>query len=137
MSQYSKPLPIILEDGKEYWEGCKRHEVLIQRCRDCGEVQFPHRTVCSHCFSTAVESLKASGKGTVYSFTTVYRAPIEGFESDLPYTIVIVDMDEGTRMMSRIVECEPEHVSIGMKIEVVFDDVTADVSLPMFKPVAS
>lgn len=139
MAEYQKPLPTILEESKEYWGGCKRHELLLQKCRLCGQYQFPHRTICSHCdtLTSDLEVVKASGKGTVYSFSTVFRPLSAGFAPDVPYTIVLVDLAEGPRMMSSMVDCEPENVKIDMGVEVVFDDVTEEVTLPKFRPLRS
>jgi len=135
MAGYAKPLPTITEEGKPYWEGCKRHEFLLQRCNDCNKFQFPHRTICSHCSSFNVKSVRGSGKGVVYSFTTVYRPPTGGFELDVPYTVAIIELDEGPRMMSNVVGCKPEDVRIGMRVGVIFEDVTEEITLPKFKPI--
>lgn len=137
MNEYSKPLPTITEEAQTYWEGCKRHELLLQRCRECDKFQFPHRTVCSNCFSFKLETVRASGKGKVYSFSTVYRAPSKAFEPDVPYTIALIDLDEGPRMTSTVIDCKPEEVRIGMRVAVVFDDITEEVTLPRFKPVTN
>lgn len=134
MKDYSKPLPAVTEEGREYWEGCKRHELLLQQCKECGKLQFPHRTICIGCFSVALQTVKASGKGKVYSFSTVYRAPSKGFLQDLPYTVGLIELDEGPRITSNIVGCKPEEVKIGMKVEVVFEDITDDITLPKFIP---
>lgn len=140
MADYKKPLPTILPESEEYWAGCKRHELLVQRCRTCGQIQWPFRTHCSNCdtLTTDLEPVKASGKGTVYSYSTVYRPLTEAFAEDIPYTVILVDLDEeGARMMSSMVDCKPEDVKIGMKVEVVFEDATDEVSIPRFRPVSN
>jgi uncharacterized OB-fold protein len=86
------------------------------------------------CFSFDVDWVKASGRGTVYSVTVCHR-PAPGFEKDVPYNIVLIELEEGVRMMSTVVGCDNDEVRIGMAVEVVFDDVTADVTLPKFRPV--
>ena len=137
MSKYEKPLPTILPESVAYWKGCKRHELLLQRCRICGNYQFPHRTICSHCDSLTsnLEVVKASGKGTVYTYSAVYHPLSAAFGPDVPYIVVIIDLDEGPRMMSNMMDCDPGEVKIGMRVEVVFHDVTEEISLPKFKPI--
>ena len=129
----AKPLPIPTEDSREYWEGCRRHELLVQSCNSCGKPQFYPRALCSHCFSTDLGWIQATGRGTVYSFTTVYRAPSPAFTSEVPYVIALIDLDEGVRMMSRLVDCDPEAVKVGGSVEVTFRDESPEISLPMFK----
>ena len=130
-----KPLPWIHSETKHYWDSARRHELHIQRCRTCGQHYFPPRDFCPSCFSFDVEWTKVSGRGTLYSFTVFHR-PAPGFEEDVPYNIALIDLEEGTRMMSTIVECPLEDLKIGMPVEVVFDDITTEVTLPKFKPVS-
>lgn len=138
MAEYEKPLPTTQPESEAYWAGCKRHEFLLQKCRTCGQYQFPHKTICSNCDSLTsdLEVVKASGKGTVYTHSAVYRPLSPAFGPDVPYIVVIVDLDEGPRMMSNMVGCTPDEVKIGMRVEVVFDDVTEEVTLPKFKLLA-
>ncbi|OPY67193.1 MAG: hypothetical protein A4E57_02435 [Syntrophorhabdaceae bacterium PtaU1.Bin034] len=132
--EYKKPLPYIHDETKDYWDGAKRHELLIRRCRSCGLHHFYPRDFCPSCFSFDVEWVKASGRGTVYSFTVCHR-PAPGFENEVPYNLVLVELEEGPRMMSNVVGCENEELRIGMRVEVVFDDVSSEVTLPRFRPV--
>lgn len=134
MIEYKKPLPMPDMDSKEFWDGCHRHELLIQRCDNCHSYRFPPEVICPVCFSTASKWTKASGKGIVYTFTVVRRATGPDWEADVPYTIAFIQLDEGVRMVSNVVGCKPEEIKIGMKVEVTFDDVTETQSLPKFKP---
>ncbi len=134
MADYQKPLPVVNEDTREYWAACQRHELLIQQCRACGRFQFYPRGICAHCLSEDLAWAKASGKGEVYSFSVVQRPPTKAFAADVPYTIAVVELAEGVRMMTNIVDCPPDQVRIGMPVEVVFEDVTAEISLPKFRP---
>lgn len=131
--EYKKPLPYIHDETKEYWDGARRHELQIRRCRACGEYYFYPREFCPSCFSFDVEWTKASGRATLYSFTVCLR-PAPGFEEDAPYAIALVELEEGVRMMSTIAECPLEDLLVGMPLEVVFDDVTPEVTLPKFRP---
>ena len=128
------PLPRPYQDTAAYWEAAKAHRFLIQKCKTCGESQFYPRGVCSHCLSSDLEWYKPSGKATVYSYSVNHRAPHPGFQGKTPFVLAIVELAEGPRMMTNIVDCDPESVRIGMPVTVCFDDVTDEVTLPMFKP---
>ncbi len=132
-NDYKKPLPYIHTETADYWEGAKRNELLIRRCRSCGQPHFYPRDFCPSCFSFDVEWVKTNGRGSLYSFTVCHR-PAPGFEDDVPYNLALIDLEEGVRMMSAVVECPNEDLKIGMAVEVVFDDVSTDVSLPKFRP---
>lgn len=135
MPDYKKPLPTADQDTKSFWDGCKRHDLLVQRCKACGKHQFYPRRHCAHCFSLdSMEWVKSSGKGTVYSFTVTYQNRAAGFKEDVPYVLAYVMLDEGVRMMTNVVGCKPEDVRIDMPVTVVFEDATPDVSIPKFQP---
>ena len=131
MEIYTKPVPRVTEETKPYWEGCRKHQLLIQRCKSCGKFQFYPRALCSHCLSDSLEWVEARGTGTIYSFSNVYRPPSKEFK-ELPYTVAIIELDEGVRMMSNVVNVPPGEVRIGMRVKVVFEDIREDLSLPKF-----
>jgi uncharacterized protein len=131
---YEKPLPYIHSETGDYWEGTRRHELLVRRCRSCGKHHFYPRDFCPSCFSYDIEWTQTKGRGIVYSFTICHR-PAPGFEKDVPYNLAIIELDEGVRMMSTIVDCAPDEIRIGMAVKVIFDDVTPQVTLPKFTPV--
>jgi uncharacterized OB-fold protein len=133
--KYAKPLPRVDEETKGFWEACRRHELYLQRCRDCGEVRYYPRALCPNCLSDRTEWLRSRGNGTVYTFTVTYQNQSAGFRDSLPYVLAYVELAEGVRMLTNIVGCAPDQVKIGMPVEVTFDDVTPDVTLPKFKPV--
>jgi len=132
---YRKPLPRIDEESRGYWEALARHELYFQRCRDCGAKRFYPRALCPACLSSATEWIRASGRGTVYSFTVTHQNQAPGFREELPYVLAIVELDEGVRMMTNVVGCAPDAVRVGMPVQVVFEDVTAEITLPKFRPV--
>lgn len=136
MAEYNKPLPLIDFDSQEYWNGCKRHELLVQRCKNCRKFRFPPDPACRACASLDSEWIKVSGKGKIYTYTITTQAVLSAFR-EVPYAIVLVELDDvqGVRVVSNIVDCKPDDIYIGMPVEVVFDDVTDDVTLPKFKPV--
>lgn len=131
-----KPLPVPNEDTRPFWEACRRHELLLQRCNACGRVQFYPRAMCSACLSRDMSWQKATGLGTVYSYTVVHRPPSPAFAADVPYVVALIDLEEGVRMMSHVVDCRPEDVTVGQRVQVAFRDETTDITLPVFRPVA-
>jgi len=132
---YRKPLPRIDEESRGFWEALQRHELYVQRCRSCSTTRFYPRAVCTVCMSSEVEWVRCSGRGTVYSFTVTHQNQAPGFREELPYVLAIVELDEGPRVMTNIVGCAADAVKIGMAVEVVFEDVTGDVTLAKFQPV--
>jgi uncharacterized OB-fold protein len=134
MENYEKPLPDVHDETRPFWDGCKKHELLLQKCLECGRFYFYPRSICPHCFSDHNTWMKVSGRGKVYSFTVSFRPATQAFLEDLPYNIAIVELEEGVRMMSNIVNCDNDDLVIDMPVEVVFDDVTAEFTLPRFKP---
>jgi uncharacterized OB-fold protein len=134
--KYAKPLPRIDEESKGFWEACQRHELYLQRCRDCAALRYYPRALCPSCLSDRIEWVRASGKGTVYTFTVTYQNQAPGFRDALPYVMAYVELAEGVRMLTNIVGCAPDEVRIGMPVDLVFEDVTPSVTLPKFTPAA-
>ena len=134
---YAKPLPAIDEETRPFWDYAKKHELRMQKCVECGKIYYPPSTLCPHCHSwKGSEWVKLSGKGQVYSFIVARRATNPAFAKEVPYVVAIIETEEGGRLISNVIDCKPEDVKIGMPVEVVFDDVTDEVTLPKFKPVA-
>ncbi len=135
--RYAKPLPRIDEESKGFWEAVQRHELYIQRCGACGTARYYPRALCPHCLSSDTQWLLSSGRGTVYTYTVTQQNQAPGFRDSLPYVLAYVELDEGVRMLTNIVDCGPEAVKIGMAVEAVFEDVTPEATLPKFKPLTS
>ena len=134
MSKYQKPLPIINQDNAPYWDYCRKHELRMQKCEGCGHIRFPVSILCPKCHSMDAVWTKLSGKGKVFSYI-VFRVPyVESYKDDIPYTVSIIQLDEGPRMESNLVVSDLEDIRIDMPVKVFFDDVTDEVSLPKFKP---
>ena len=134
MPDYAKPLPYMHRETQSFWDGTKKHELWIQRCKDCQKFYFYPRSFCPHCLSDQTEWTRVSGRGKIYSFTVSNRPASPAFKEDTPYNIALVELEEGVRMMSNIVECKNEDLRIDMPVEVVFDDVTPEITLPKFRP---
>ncbi|MBZ5752686.1 Zn-ribbon domain-containing OB-fold protein [Metabacillus rhizolycopersici] len=126
------PQPTV--ETARFWEGCRVHELIIQKCSDCHNFQFYPRLMCTNCTSRKVEWMKASGRGKVMSFTIVHRAISKAYLSQVPYVIAIIELEEGPTMMSNIVQCEPKAVEIGMEVEVVFENWSDTITMPQFSP---
>ncbi len=134
--RYAKPLPHIDEENRPWWEAAQRHELYIQKCRDCGDLRFHPRALCTSCMSSNTEWVKCSGRGKIYTFTVTNQNGSAGFRDSLPYVLAWVDLEEGVRILTNIVDCPPAQVKIDQRVEVVFDDVTPDVTLVKFRPAA-
>lgn len=136
MGAYQKPLPVRDAISAPYWEACRRHELILQRCAGCGSFRFPPASMCSRCRSGKTEWSRASGKGKVFSWNVVvHPIPHAVYAQDVPYVVALVELDEGVRMPTNIVDCDPHRIEADMPVEVVFDDVTEAVTLPKFRPV--
>lgn len=138
MSAPSKPLPKPDPVTQPFWDSLKAHGIQIQKCNACGEHIFYPRGLCPHCFSSDLSWEPASGKGKVYAFTIVHRQPNPAFAADMPYVVALIELDEGVRMMTNLVDVEPdpEHVKVGMPVEIVYDDVNDEITLPKWRPQA-
>lgn len=133
---YAKPLPVPDPDSAHFWAGCRSHRVLIQRCRSCGTYRFPAGPVCPSCRSREADWIEAPGRGTVFGWIVVrHPVPRSVYQEDVPYIVALVTLEEGVRMATNIIGCEPEAVTAGMEVELTFHDVTVDISLPKFRPV--
>ena len=134
MTQYNKPLPEITLLTESFWQGTKEHQLRLQRCDDCGAFRFIPKEVCPSCASVQATWTPVSGAGTVYSYSTVYRGTGQAFQEDLPFIVVMVELAEGPRVISHLIDCAPDQVQIDMPVTVVFEDVTPEVSLYKFRP---
>ena len=132
-----KPLPVPTPETAPYWEGLKQHELRIQRCKDCNQAYFYPRPFCPKCFSWNIEWFTASGKASLHTYEIVHRAA-PAFAADTPYVLAVVQLDEGPRMMTNLVEVEPEpsKLPLDMPLEIVYEQVSDEITLPKFRPVA-
>ncbi len=133
---YDKPLPIIDPESAPYWAALRERRLILKRCRDCGRYHFYPRALCPHCHSDALEWSDARGTGSIYSYTVARRPAGPAFKDATPDVVAVVDLDEGARMMTNLLIDDVESVRIGQRVNVVFDAVTDDVTLPRFKPAA-
>ena len=131
----AKPMPVPDADSRPFWEGCREHRLRIERCSECAAARFPPASLCPHCRSSRSEWITASGRGTVFSWIVVrHPVPKDMYAHEVPYVVALVELEEGVRLPTNIVGCEPHAIRAGMQVEVVFEDVSAGVTLPRFRP---
>ena len=127
-----KPAPVVDEESREYWAAGQLGRLLLKLCRDCQRHHFFPRVICPHCHSLHVEWTDARGTGTIYSFTVARRPAGPAFKEDVPYAVALVELDEGPRMMTRILG-DADAVRINMAVEVDFATLADTFALPFFK----
>lgn len=131
-----RPLSGISDDTRFFWDGARAGKLLIQRCKGCGELRHPPGPVCPSCHSFEWDTVEASGRGTVYSFVVMHYPEVPPF--DHPNPIVLVELEEGTRLISQIVGIQPGEVRIGQAVQVEFNSFNdGELVLPQFRPVAA
>jgi uncharacterized protein len=134
MAEPARARPKPTPETQHFWDGTQAGELRLQRCDACANVYFPPRPFCPACASRKVSVFKASGKGKLYSYVINHRPAAPGFTP--PYAIAVVELDEGPRMMSNIVDCPqtPEALELDMKLEVAFEKLDDKITLPLFRP---
>ncbi len=132
-----KPMLPPTELTQFFWDAAKAHKLAIQRCDDCRHYQHWPQVRCSKCGSDRLSPSEVSGKGSIYSFCIVHHLFHPGFAADVPYSLAIVELDEqpGLRVVANIVDCANEAVSVGMAVEVTFEE-REGYTLPQFRPAA-
>jgi uncharacterized OB-fold protein len=128
------PVPAITDAMRPFFAAARDHRLVVQRCVACGTLRFPAREICTQCVSRDVEWAPVAGRGTVFSYSIVHQVYDPGFASLVPYAVVIVELEEGVRLVSNLVDCRPADIRIGMPVEVVFEVLTPEVTLPKFRP---
>ena len=133
MADAARAHPVPTPETQHYWDGAKRGELLVQRCEECSKTYFPPRPFCPACGSRKVNVVKVSGKATLYSYVINHRAA-PGFTA--PYAIAVVELAEGPRLMTNIVDCPqtPEALQLDMALEVAFETLDDTITLPVFRP---
>lgn len=131
--EYPRPLPRLRGFAADFYAYCRKHELRFQRCRACGRWRHVPRDMCAACGSFDWEWARSSGKGTLFSWTTTMQPMMPQFADLVPYSPVVVELEEGVRMLSWLVDTDADDFTLGLPVEVVFDDVTQDVTLPKFR----
>jgi uncharacterized OB-fold protein len=126
------PAPVPNADSKTYWEAAARDELVLRRCSACGKHHFPPRYLCPRCWSDELEWTRSAGKGVVYSFTVMHRAPMPAFAQRVPYVVALIDLDEGPRMMAIILGDDALETTVGDRVSVCFEERAGGSKLPQF-----
>lgn len=130
---YEGFVPDVPPQHEPFWASVRRHRTELQRCDRCGRFRFVPSERCT-CGSFASTWTPVAGTGEVYTYTVVHRAPTVWYQAQAPYVIAHVTLDEGPRMISTVVDCEPADVRVGMPVEMVYDDVSPELTLYRFRP---
>jgi uncharacterized OB-fold protein len=129
------PAPAVSPEAERFWNATAEGKLLLPRCRACASTFWYPRGLCPSCGATDLEWTEASGQGTIYSFTVIHRG--EGAYRDAtPYVVAYVELDEGPRLLTNVVDTDPDTVTVGQAVEVVFHDTGEGNALPRFRPAA-
>ena len=132
-----RPLPVADDLSQPFWEAAKQRRLVVQRCRECGYFNHPPQPACDACQSQQLQFEPVSGRGTIYSFTVMHQPNIAGFEDQIPYINILVELEEQPLlfMVSNLPASDLDKIKIGGQVEVYFEEVDPDTTLPQFRPV--
>ena len=134
MDKPKKPVPVVSPWARPFWEAAREEKLCIQKCKDCDKYVFYPRLVCPHCLSDNLKWVEALGKGTIYSYTVVENNAPSAFVNDMPYVVALVKLEEGVQMLSNIVDCDLGELKCDMPVQVTFEKLDDEFTLPKFKP---
>ncbi|MCU1463670.1 MAG: hypothetical protein JWO37_3745 [Acidimicrobiales bacterium] len=124
---------MVTDDSAVFWDAAAEHRLVAQRCAGCGVLRHPPRPMCPHCHSLEVEAAELSGRGTLYSYAVLHHPQHPAF--DYPVLAALVDLDEGIRLVTNLVDVDPAGIEIGMRVEATFAPTTAEErAVPVFRP---
>ena len=133
----AKPQPVVAPWARPFWDATRENRLILQHCNGCGKAIFYPRQSCPHCFSDKLGWQPASGRGTVYSYTVVESNAPSAFQADVPYVVAVIRLEEGVQMLSNIVGCELAQLRCDMPVQVVFEKLDEEFTLPKFRPAAA
>lgn len=128
-----KPLPMANQDSEPYWEAADKGTLVVSKCGACNHVFLPPANLCPVCLAEDVSFTPASGRGKIYSFIVVHRPQHPAFFPDAPYNVAIVELEEGPRLHTRIVDADPNMLKVDAQVTVDFEKVDDEISLPVFR----
>jgi uncharacterized OB-fold protein len=126
-------LPTPDPDTQPYWDAAREGRLLIRSCSNCGRTHFYPRPFCPYCWGTSVSWREASGRATLYTWSVVYQNDLPPFPERVPYVAAVVDLEEGPRMMTNVVDCDVDALEVGMPLEVTYRQISDDVTIPVFR----
>ncbi len=127
-------LPVIYPEELPYWEALKQHKLVLQRCKLCSKAWFPIGPACPHCFSLEFEWANMSGRGVLHNFVIYHKAWAPWLEKRVPYAVIQVELDEGPRLTTNLLDCAVSDIKIGTRVEAAFEDITDEITLLQFRP---
>jgi uncharacterized OB-fold protein len=134
MPEFKNQPPSITASNRPFWEAARRNELVVYGCQHCGAL-YSQVTDCITCDSPRMEWIKVSGKGQVFTFCVYRQAFHPAWQEDVPYNVAYVKLDEGPLLITNIVGCSDDDIRIGMPVQVVFDDISDELTLPKFAPI--
>jgi uncharacterized OB-fold protein len=129
----AKPVPEASPALAPFFAAARAGRLVVQRCAGCGALRFPPRELCSGCLGREATWQDVSGRGEIFSYNVMHQVYHPGFAADVPYAVVIVTLEEGPKITSNLVGCPVDEIAVGMPVEVVFEQVSPDVTLPKFR----
>ena len=129
----SRPLPDTRNAGEKFWTAAAEGVLLVPKCNACSRTFWHPRPRCPHCGSTRVDWIRGTGNGTVHTFTVVRQSGDPYFKTKLPYAVAMIELDEGVRIMSNIVDTPLDVLCIGMRVEVLFEAAGGGIAIPLFR----
>ena len=132
MAEEAKLIPNITRELKPFFDAARNHQLAVQKCDACGKLRFPAAPLCLACDSDKASWVTVSGRGQVFSFTVMHRAYHPAIK--VPYTLAVIELNEGVKITSNVIGIEPSKVKCGMPVEVVFEKLSDEVTLPKFRP---
>ena len=129
-----KPIPQADERWQPFFDGTRNGQLMIQRCQGCETYHSPGTVRCTECWSESLEWVQASGQGTLFTYSVVHHAPHPAFRSEVPFVIAVVELEEGPRLNTNIVGGPNDQLQVGMPVQVAFEALSDEISIPKFHP---
>jgi len=130
-------LPVIYPEERPYWDALRQHKLVLPRCKSCAQAWFPLGPACPNCFEIGFDWSPMTGKGVLHNYVVYHKAWAPWLEKRVPYAVVQVELDEGPRLTTNLLECPIDQIKIGMRVEAMFEDITDDITLLQFRPASS
>lgn len=127
-------LPVIFPEELPYWEALRARTLKLQRCKACDQVWYPIGPACPHCLSLEHNWAAMSGRGVIHNFVVYHKAWTPWLQARVPYAVVQVELDEGPRLTTNLLDCPIDEIKIGMPVIAAFEDVANDITLLQFRP---
>lgn len=128
-----RPLPVPTQEDAPFWAAAREHRLILPHCLDCGHLWLPAYARCTRCASANLDWIKASGRGTVWAAIEMHRQYVAWFAPRLPYAVVVIRLEEGPFLYSNIVGADYSEIAIDAPVEVIFEDASETISLPLFR----